>query len=298
MIIITTSKEKKQANPFILYLQMIFLSYHFLLLFLLILQMVIIDSVYGGFEDFSFGGRAASMGSAYVAVAKNPETIFFNPAGLSQSDKTSFSFFISSLYGLKELTVEALSSIIHTRYGRLGLSIQTFGNTLYRENTFAFGWGYPFSNRIHLGILIRTVQLQIEKYGSDIALVIGGGCLLQFTDQLIGGISSMNINQARIGKQKDPIPQITRLGISYRITNNTLLSLEVDKDSRFPLELKGGFEIHPVSELSLRCGFGRDPSYVSAGIGLFWNIFSCDYGLSIHPILGTTHHGSFTIIPK
>ncbi|MCJ7813147.1 hypothetical protein MUP95_07520 [bacterium] len=293
-----TSKENKQVNPFILYLQMIFLSYHFLFLFLFILQMAIIDSVYGGFEDFSFGGRAASMGSAYVAVANGPETIFFNPAGLSQSNKTSLSFFSSRLYGLKELTVEALSSIFPTRYGRLGLTIQTFGNALYRENTFAFGWGYPFSNTIHLGILIRTVQLQIEKYGSEIALAIGGGCLLQFTDQLIWGISAMNINQARIGKQKDPIPRITRLGISYRATKNTLLSLEVDKDSRVPLEMKGGLEICPVPELSLRCGFGRDPSYVSAGIGVLWNIFSCDYGLSIHPILGITHHGSLTISSK
>lgn len=240
------------------------------------------------------GSRAISMGSAYVAVADRPEAIFFNPAGLSQSQNTSLSFFISHLYGLKELTVEALSSIFPVRYGGLGITIQTFGGALYRESSLAFGFGRQFLNGIHGGVFFRSVHLQIQKYGSDFAWIVGGGCLFQLTDRLTLGFSVSNINHATIGQQRESIPQITRLGICYRPVANTLLSLEMDKDTQYPLELKGGFEIRLIPKFNFRCGFGKEPSTVSGGIGLIWNSFSLDYGLSIHPTLGPSHHVSLS----
>ncbi len=272
-----------------------FLSYHLKSVLLFSLLILKATFAYGGFGDFSIGSRAIGMGSAYVALADGPETLFFNPAGLSKSRRTILAFYICHPYGLSELTSEAFSSILQTRYGQLGITIQTFGSALYRENTFAVGFGHPFLNRIHTGILIHIIHIQIAKYGSDIAWMIEGGSLFEVTDGLTWGLSVRNINQAKIGQQKEPIPRIIRLGLSCLLINNTLLTLEMDKQSQFPWELKGGFELCPLSKLRIRCGFGRDPSTISAGIGLIWRIFSLDYGLSIHPILGTSHHGSISM---
>ncbi|MBN2031555.1 hypothetical protein JW824_15090 [bacterium] len=252
-------------------------------------------TAYGEFGDFPIGSRAIGMGSAYVAVADGPEALFFNPAGLSKSKRTMFAFYISHPYGLHELTSEAFSSIIQTRFCQLGATIRTFGSTLYRENTFAVGFGRRVFNRIHMGILIHIVHIQIARYGSDMIWMIEGGSLFEVTDRLTWALCIKNMNQAVIGEQKEHIPWIMRLGISYHLIHHTLLTLEMDKEPRFPLDLKGGLEISPISTLRIRCGFGSNPSTVSAGIGLVWNIFSLDYGLSIHPVLGASHHGSISI---
>jgi hypothetical protein len=246
-------------------------------------------------EDLPVGGRAIGMGSAYVAVALGPESVFFNPAGLSQARGPALTLFISHPYGLRELTHETLSAVVPTRYGSFGLSLQTFGHTLYRENTLAIGWGNPYREKVHYGILIRALQLQIQKYGSDAVLTLDIGCLLRLTDKITCGIAATNLNRGGIGRQNESLPQITRIGISYTPCPGLLFSAEIDKDPRFPAELKGGVEIRPLSNLSFRCGFGREPSYVAAGIGLAWDIFLCDYGFTSHPVLGATHQGSISI---
>jgi hypothetical protein len=143
-------------------------------------------------EDLPVGGRAIGMGSAYVAVALGPESVFFNPAGLSQARGPALTLFISHPYGLRELTHETLSAVVPTRYGSFGLSLQTFGHTLYRENTLAIGWGNPYREKVHYGILIRALQLQIQKYGSDAVLTLDIGCLLRLTDKITCGHQSQS----------------------------------------------------------------------------------------------------------
>jgi len=250
--------------------------------------------VIGAFEDLPVGGKAIGLGSAYVAVAQGPESLFFNPAGLSQTKCFSFSFFISRPYGLKELTYETLSISLPTRYGCFGLALRTFGHDLYRENFIAVGWGNGYREKAHYGLLVRLNQLQIDKYGSDTALTLEAGILLKLPSRITWGIAATNVSRSRMGERRELLPQTIRLGLSVLPIPDLLLSLEADKDTRFPVELRGGCEFRPLPNLSLRCGFIREPSNFSAGIGLAWNIFSLDYGFTSHPVLGTTHQGSLS----
>jgi len=252
-------------------------------------------SVYGALEVLPVGGRALGMGSAYVSVAKGPESVFFNPAGLFLSDRAAVSLFISHPYGLKELMYEAISSVLPTSCGNLGFSLQTFGHTLYRENTFAIGWGKGYKNRIGCGVLVRAAQIQIQRYGSETSILMDAGCLIRLNKNLTWGMAFANLNGRTLGRQKESLPQIIRIGLSGIPIQGFLLSVEIDKDERFAPELKGGCEIRPLSTLSLRWGFGRDPSFFSLGIGLSWGIFTCDYGFTSHPVLGATHQSSITI---
>ena len=249
----------------------------------------------GEINGLSAGGRALSMGAAYAGVAEGPEAIFFNPAGLSQSTKPGFSFFVSRLYNLEELTYQNVSAVLPSPYGSLGISLQAFGRTLYRENLLAFGWGNKYGKKIYYGILISRVQIQIQKYGSASVFLFDGGILLKLANSIRCGIAITNLNQAEIGRSKEKISQITRVGISTIPFTGILFSVEIDKDKRFSAQLKGGCEIRFISGFSLRCGFGRKPSYFSAGIGMAWKNFSFDYGFTNHPVLGMTHYGSITL---
>ncbi len=254
-----------------------------------------IQEAMGGINDLPAGGRALSMGAAYAGVAEGPESIFFNPAGLSQSTKPAFSFFISRLYNLKELTYQNLSAVFPSPYGSFGISLQTFGRTLYRENRLAFGWGNRYGKKFYYGLLISRVQIQIQKYGSASAFLFDGGFLLKLGNSTRCGIAITNLNQAEIGRSKEKMSQITRVGISTILFTGILFSVEIDKDKRFPAQLKDGCEIRFLPGFSLRCGFGRKPSYFSAGIGFAWKNFSFDYGFTSHPVLGITHYGTVTL---
>ena len=247
-------------------------------------------------EDLPVGGRAIGMGSAYVAVAQGAESVYYNPAGLSFSKGVSLSLFASRPYGLRELTYETISAVLPSPFGNFGINLQTYGYHLYRENTIALGWGYHYHKRVYYGILCRMNQLRIKNYGSSCTLMIDIGCLLLMSNNILAGISITNLNNAGIKGQNEPLPQMTRVGISYQPLNEVTFAIELDKDTRFPVEMKGGIEFRPLHEICLRFGFGREPSNFSSGIGLAWDSFSIDYAFTMHPVLGTTHQGSFNIV--
>ncbi len=260
-----------------------------------VIQMCILAgnySVLANLATLPVGGRPIGMGSAYVAVAEGPESLFYNPAGLATTGQSSLALFASRPYGLRELTFESLSAVYSSRYGGLGVCLQTFGSKLYRENGLAIGWGHHFRNRFYYGVMTRVHQVQIKSYGSDSAIILEAGILLIVSNRLRWGIAVTNINQGNIGQEHEPIPRIIRTGLCYRPMREVLLCMELDKETRFPLELRGGVEIRPMSAFALRCGFGRNPSYFSAGIGIAWAFIGFDYACMFHPVLGATHQGS------
>ena len=262
-------------------------------------QMFILSSILAGngsvlasLATLPVGGRPIGMGSAYVAVAEGPESLFYNPAGLAITGQSSLALFASRPYGLRELTYETLSAVYSSHYGGFGIGLQTFGSKLYRENALAIGWGHHFRNRFYYGVITRVHQVQIKSYGSDSAITFEAGFILIVSHRLRCGIAATNIHQCSIGQDHEPMPNIIRMGLCYRPMREVLLCIEVDKETRFPIELRGGVEIRPLSTFALRCGFGRNPSYFSAGIGIAWAFIGFDYACMFHPVLGATHQGS------
>jgi len=249
-------------------------------------------SVLANLATLPIGGRPIGMGSAYVAVAEGPESLFYNPAGIAITEQSSIALFTSRPYGFRELTYESLSAVYSSRYGGLGICLQTFGSKLYRENGLAIGWGHHFRNRFYYGVITRIHQVQIKSYGSDSAITFEAGFILVVSHRLRWGIAATNIRQGSIGQGHESVPKIIRMGLCYRPMREVLLCIEVDKETRFPLEMKGGVEIRPLPTFTLRCGFGRNPSCFSAGIGIAWAFFGFDYACMFHPVLGTTHQGS------
>ena len=235
------------------------------------------------------------MGAAYNAVALGPESIFYNPAGASYTQNASFMIFTSRLFGLRELSHQATAAIFPSHYGHFSLRIQTFGNALYRENVFSWGWGFNYRKKLYWGILGRVNHFSIKKYDSAQSFTIDAGALFVLSDRILLGLSATNLNRGKMGKSKDMIPQIIRAGVSFRPMAGLTLAVEFDKDPRFPVEFKGGIEACLLRNLMLRCGFGREPSIFSAGIGVAWKCFRFDYAVTTHPVLGTTHQTSIAI---
>ena len=250
---------------------------------------------YGTLEELPVGGKSIAMGSAYVAVALGPECLVYNPAGASLSKAFTLSLFVSRPLGLRELTYGTISAVLPSKLGHFSLLLQHFGYNLYQETTFALGCASHYRYKFNYGILVRMNRFYIKDYGSTHTLVINMGCLLTISKMICIGLSVTNLNQSRSpGENGFPV-QMTRFGICYRPLDKVTLSIEFDKEPRFPIELKAGIEIVAHKAVCLRCGIGRDPSFFSYGIGLKWNFFTIDYATTSHPVLGFTHQGSCTV---
>ncbi len=262
---------------------------------ILLLTLFHAHTIDAAFEDLPAGARSLGMASAFTAVAEGSESLFINPAGLAQSSNASLCLFYSRPFGLQELRYETVTSILPTRFGSWGFGVQDFGNTLYRENTAVIGWSHHVHQKFYFGIGFRLARLRIEKYGSDNALIFDTGCILKLTDHCQWGVSVSNLFQSRIGKKEEPLPQIMRTGFCYRPLQGILFSVEMDKDVRYSIETRAGAEIRPLSSVALRFGFGREPDFFSAGLGLTWKYCIFDYAFTTHPVLGTTHQASVSL---
>jgi hypothetical protein len=262
---------------------------------ILLLFLFHVRTINAAFEDLPAGARSLGMASAFTAVAEGSESLLTNPAGLAQSSDASLCLFYSRPFGLQELTYEIITSVLPTRFGNWGLGFQGFGNTLYRESTAVIGWSHHLHHKFYFGIGIRSATLRIEKYGSDNAFIFDTGCILKLANHCQWGVSVSNLFQSRIGKNEEPLPQIMRTGLCYRPFQGILFSIEIDKDVRYPIETRAGAEICPLSLLTLRFGFGREPDFFSAGFGLTWKYCIFDYAFTTHPVLGTTHQASVSL---
>lgn len=244
------------------------------------------------FTDLPVGSRAIGMGTAFVAIAQGPEAVYYNPAGLTQSEGNAFSLFSAMPFGLKELQYHTFSSSHATVMGSLGFSIRTFGNQLYRENLFTMGWGFKPVPKLSLGLSAKYNHLTIEKYESrGVGLVDAGLLWNAFGSAKIGcSISNLSIRENQNSYFHPPI--VTRMGISYTLSNYGIFAMGFRKEKHFQTQIVGGFEITPYRFFAIRTGFSNTPSLFYFGLGFGWKKGWLDCAWSIHPVLGMSYSGS------
>jgi len=252
------------------------------------------NTLYASFELLPVGARNIGMGCAFVAIGSGPESLFSNCAALSQSTPC-ISMFLSHPYCMPGLNFQMIGTVFPTRAGSFGIAIKNLGNKFYSENTGLIGYGTRLIKNTYLGVALKLFMLQIQDYGSAKSIGIDAGLLVRLTNKIGYGISIKNINNPRIGKNKEPLPQQMSIGIGYKIRKDLILSIEIDKETGFPVELRSGFEFDLFHILILRGGITTSPSTVCSGIGIKWKIFTMDYAFTNHPFLGSTHQISISI---
>ena len=265
-----------------------------IILLFMFLIILCIPAAHAGFEDLPVGARSNAFAGACVALANDPEALYINPAGLSQIEAFGTTLFYARPYGLKELAYGSLSAVVPTRGISLGMSIQSYGNSVYKENTFSSAVAHQLSRHLMIGATIRYAHLSIRRYGSSGTVALDVGLLLHLNPNWKWGFSSRNLNRSKIGQEHEPLPQIFQTGFSVKIADLIRLNCDVYKDVRFPLELRCGAEARPIQNLLLRLGFGTEPSRLAAGMGLFFGKLRWDYAFYTHSDLGLSHQMSIS----
>ncbi len=246
--------------------------------------------------QYNPGAKQISMSNSDVAQSNDVFSLFNNPAGLSQMNWRELGIYYSpSPFGFSELANGFIAFHEPFDFGSIGIGAMTYGFELYRENKITAAFSYNYLDKFFAGAAVNLHTVSIKNYGNDNAFYLNLGGLFYFEQSFRLGFSVQNVNRASFTNEKDHLPLVFNLGLSYDALEELTFNLGIEKDIRYNYSLRGGIEYNLLEYISLRSGFSNEPSRYSAGIGINYSYFSLDYAFFTHPDLGLTHQAGLII---
>jgi len=249
-------------------------------------------------ENHPAGSRSLALSNAFVSISDTWST-FHNQAGLAQIAQFSAGVFYESKYSVDELSLTAGSIIFPVKKGTFGFSFSQFGKGSFKENKLGLAFAKTLSEKINAGIQLNYFS---QRFPENSAIqgfaTFEAGVIYSPDKKLFLGAHIFNPISAGIetleGIQK--MPTIFRIGGHYQFDEMILLSVETQKDTKNPLQMKTGIEFSPVHNFALRFGVSGTPIKYTAGFGYRFKKITTDIAFAYHRILGITPSVSIHII--
>jgi hypothetical protein len=269
--------------------------------------------VQADFRHAHVGARPKSLGSAFVSLVDDANAAYWNPAGLTRSDRTSLMLTRAWLYGVDDLYNDYIAVDLPAVWGlHLGASWVRLGlKDLYSENTLnlAAAVRLPLLTGLSLGVTGKLFRLEAPGYeryndpaynGGDHAYSFDAGFHYDSGGAWTLGGVLYNINAPELqllATTSNPDPAYTEyaVGGSYLFRETLLLSVDVrNREGNWTdTVLLGGAEIWFFNALALRAGL--DEGLVTMGIGLQDVHWEVDVSLETNRKLGNVYMLSFTV---
>ncbi len=241
--------------------------------------------------------RATGMGNTGLNFS-DANALFSNQAGLGKIRTISAIASAQNRFGIAALNSYSAGAAYPTLSGVFGVSVQNFGYAAYREQAFNLAYGRLLSERISLGGQIGYQQIVIPEYGSIGRLNIAVGIQAELLPKLQLAALVRNPVRQTIS-QKEYTPSVLSIGFAYQPTDKLLLQGEVIKDIDYPVDIRIGFEYHPVSAFWFRGGVTTAIETWSFGAGFpLFEAFQVDLAAAYHPYLGFSPTLSFVYRKK
>jgi hypothetical protein len=241
-------------------------------------------------ENNGRGTKAIGMANAFAAVSDNCWAIDYNPAGLAGITAIQCSaFIVPDQFGLQELRTTALAAAAPLSFAAIGITAEKFGFDLYSETEFGLALAKKVDRNISAGLSFEYYRLDIARYGTAGSFYLNGGLIAHILERVDAGFSVHNITAATLGSTHEKMPQVCNLGACWSPFHDLQISMEMEKDIRFPASIKMGVEQIVFEAIALRAGVANNPDKYSLGIAVRYSIVEFGYAGYSHPDLGWTH---------
>ncbi len=269
--------------------------------------------------------RAAALAGSFVTITEDPNSIFYNPAGMStlQTPMGSIGFFkhlldINAGYISFSMPYEDLgyfgAGIVYTNYGTfdetddLGNNISSFSAG---DLALTLGYANTLEDNVHVGANVKFIYSSIAGYKST-GLAGDVGILYAIPDTKVtigASLRNFGTQLKSYMSTKEDLPLDLAVGFSVvprglpLLLNLNFHKLNEDQDTfsdRFRAFVIGGeFTLSKV--LQARVGFDNEKrkdlkigtssglSGFSGGIGITVNEYKVDYSLSSLGPIGNLH---------
>ncbi len=278
-----------------------------------------------------YSARAAALANSYTGLSDDVNAVFFNPAGLVQLSKRSFSTtyinYFEGFHGgsavfsfpIEDHTQIALftqylgsGSITRTEVDEYGEYMGTRGTFGANNIIFGISGGRYIHEMLNIGLTGKLIREQLDDYSAT-AVAADISLMHQTTnDQLIIGVTLQNIGTQLTYHTSDnyeeSIPSGVAIGFRYFPHENLTGLLDIRKpfDNDFGVGAGIEYSIHPT--LDLRAGYNAQGSDwqaggdfdllsgFSTGIGLHRGDYVFDYAVSSYGDLGIINQVSLSYL--
>lgn len=260
-----------------------------------------------------WGVRPLSMGGAFVAVADDVHSIYWNPAGLGSIESPELTY--TRLISLRDKASydDFLAFAIPLRYGALGMGYtydgerkKMFGN---EENYFDIetdsyylniGYGFSIKN-VAMGLNVKLIAVDFNSSGvsggipvdysdSDFIIPLDFGLLWNLSPHLSFGVLCQNFNEPSLKLSDSKLEYLFNLrpGIALRPNNDLTFSLEIydllnNTKGASGGDISMGMEKKINEHITVRAGGyhinNSDKSMITAGVGVSFHNWKFDYGI-------------------
>jgi hypothetical protein len=233
-----------------------------------------------GAQAAALGGIASPFGDVWSAQN--------NQAGLGFIKKPSVGIYYANQFLVPELSTKAGAIAIPLKILTLGLSINSFGYSLYTENKYGLSVAKSFGNNLSMGIAFNCLNTRIaDGYGNKAVLLGEFGILSRPTEKLSLGAHIYNPTRVKfVNYNNERIPTILNLGGNYKFSNKFNVSAETEKDISQKAVFKTGLEYQPKEGIFLRVGISNKPLLSTFGFGFKLKRFQVDIASNYHQTLG------------
>jgi long-subunit fatty acid transport protein len=252
------------------------------------------------FLKIGAGARPTSMGEAFVGIADDVNSVYFNPAGLGSLDRAEITAMHTNYF--QDMNYDFGAFAIPTSHGAFGISAVTLqvqdlekrdtseasqGSFDSLDAAYGLSYGRKLNDALSVGVTARYIKQEIDTarasaWAGDI------GILHRFNKAPVSlGLALRNMGQSvKFNDEGDPQPFIVDFGVGARLFKEKLLlgvnaKKPRDNDTQFGLGSEWNQHLGDDFKLALRAGYNStitdaDGSGVSFGGGIGFRQFDFD----------------------
>ena len=240
------------------------------------------------------GGKTNSIGNCSVALSEF-WSCHNNPAGFANYNNIAVGLSYENRFLLKELAYKNIGVIIPFNIGVIGITASQFGYNHYNENLIGIGLSRSFGPNLKIGLKLDYIFF---KYSTDYAKIQTAtfelGLQYHINKSLCLGayiFNPINVKLKTLNNEKIPI--IMRIGLSYFVKEDFLITAEVEENFENDFSYRFGLEYEIYKKIFVRSGFQLRPEIFTFGFGYDYNWFTIDISAQMNQVLGASLSCSF-----
>jgi len=233
------------------------------------------------------GARSLAMGGTSVALS-DLWSAGNNQAGMAWLKGFCAGIGMENHFLLKELNREQFALCLPMKTGSFGLVLTNFGNSAYGEIKAGFSYARKLGRNFAAALQLDYLRIhQCSDYGNRNLASCEIGLMYRAGSRLTLGLQLVNPVPVRITRHPpETLPAVMCFGMTWRFSDNFLLSAEAEKDLEHPLRIRTGAEYRVAKPAHARIGFATAPLILTFGFGLQFGRFTVDAASGYHQALG------------
>jgi hypothetical protein len=244
--------------------------------------------------NYNFYGDARSAGMSNSVIMAPKLAYMQNQATLGWAESAGLSLYSFYRPQLPQLSVVAAHGNFNLWGGGFGIQMQRFGDNAYNENKIGLGCGKQLGEHFSAGVQFNYLYTDISgPYQTYHNFVAEAGVQASFGDKWLFGVHVYNPTLSRIGGKEEVPETIVRLGAGVKVTNDFLLTSEVEKHIDKEINFKVGADYEFEMGLNIQVGIQSAPGQASLGVGYAFSQFAVQVAVNTNTYLKPGTH--FTV---